>query len=79
MDKKKAGDNTGLCPLRHIGSIAIWEGNYTSDILNIGRIAVFFNKIYQNQRKIFSASLIVFNNGNIHRHGNAVSFSPLDI
>jgi hypothetical protein len=23
-------------PLRHIGNIVIWEGNYKSDILNIG-------------------------------------------
>jgi hypothetical protein len=33
--------------LRHIGNIVIWEGNYTSDILNIGSHPIFFNKICQ--------------------------------
>jgi hypothetical protein len=40
LDKKKAGNKpkfeTGPCPVRHIGNIVIWEGNYTSDIFNIG-------------------------------------------
>jgi hypothetical protein len=28
-------------PLRHIGVIVIWEGNYNPDITSIGRMAVF--------------------------------------
>jgi hypothetical protein len=36
--------DTGPCPLRHIGNIVIWEGNYTPDTLNIGRGTVFLEK-----------------------------------
>lgn len=30
-------------PLRHIGSIVIWEGNYKSDIFNIGTILIIIS------------------------------------
>jgi hypothetical protein len=38
---KKAGETTGPCPLRHIGDIVIWEGNYKSDIFSIGKRPFF--------------------------------------
>jgi hypothetical protein len=46
--KKKPAANqrfsAGPCPLRHIGNIVIWEGNYTSDIFNIGWSIFFLEK-----------------------------------
>jgi hypothetical protein len=32
-------------PLRHVGNIVIWEGNYSPDIIYIGRTVGFFNKL----------------------------------
>jgi hypothetical protein len=40
LSKKKPAANRSpqpALPLRHIGYIVIWEGNYRSDILNIGQ------------------------------------------
>jgi hypothetical protein len=35
-------------PLRHIELIVIWEGNYKSDILNIGSRIIILKKIQKN-------------------------------
>jgi hypothetical protein len=54
--QKKAGDETSpppTLPLRHIGTIVIWEGNYRPDILIIGdkgRFLKFF--IHRKEKKV---------------------------
>jgi hypothetical protein len=45
IPQKKAGRvNTAGMPLRHIGNIVIWEGNYKSDTLFIGIRGRYLNK-----------------------------------
>ena len=48
-------------PLRHIGIIVIWEGNYNSDTFNIGRGDHFLNENQQPRLKAKPAQLTVEN------------------
>jgi hypothetical protein len=36
-------DSVSALPMRHAGNTVIWEGNYTSDIFNIGRTWINLN------------------------------------
>jgi len=44
VPQKKAGEQSPAGPpLRRVENIVIWEGNYSSDILFIGALQIFFN------------------------------------
>jgi hypothetical protein len=71
-------------PLGHVGNIVIWEGNYRSDILNIGCPREFFtNKLnfFLPHKILMEAGgrpeLFVFRNSQIHRKGDFIVFPLL--
>jgi hypothetical protein len=39
-------------PLRHIGSIVIWEGNYIPDIKSIGNKSIFHEEYFREKGKM---------------------------
>ena len=63
-------------PLRHIGTIVIWEGNYNPDIKSIGYGGVFHEPYF---RKNIPKDLVIFLNSEIYGEGHAVGFSALDV
>jgi len=57
VSKKKAGLHRPM-PLRHIGYIVIWEGNYIPDIINIGIPPDFLEPNFAGDLHSFSSMSI---------------------